>query len=120
MMKQQRSSKKIIIVVILLLVVLGYGSFEARKLLEGPEIVITSPIDGSAIASTTVTIIGTAKNISFLTIDDAPAFTDQAGNFSLTLSPPPGYTTLTVAAADRFGRRASKSVSITVLDQNHN
>ncbi|MDO8517675.1 MAG: hypothetical protein Q7S26_00065 [bacterium] len=94
----------------------GYGLFESRKLLEGPRITITSPVDGSATSSAVVVVEGEAQNISFLTINDKPAFTDESGHFSETLSPPSGYTVVTVASIDRFGRRASKSVAINVLD----
>ncbi len=96
--------------------VAGYGLFEARKIIEGPEVVISSPANGAAVAGPTITVRGTAKNVSFFTIDDAPAFTDPAGNFEATLSPPPGYTVVTVASIDRFGRRASTRVALTVLD----
>ena len=97
-------------------VLVGYGLFEARKILEGPVITIESPRDGSATSSTGIMISGTAQNISFLTINDLPSYTDKSGNFSELLSIPPGFTVLTVQAVDRFGRRAAKSVSINVLN----
>ncbi len=95
---------------------LGYGLFEGRKLLEGPQITITSPHDGSATSTSAVVVAGEAHNISFLTINDKPAFTDAAGHFRETLSPPPGYTVVVVASVDRFGRRVSKAVTINVLN----
>jgi hypothetical protein len=97
-------------------VLVGYGLFEARKLIEGPQIRIDTPKDGSATSSNAVLISGTAENISFLTINDAPAYTDQAGHFALTLSPPPGYTVFVVAGVDRFGRRTSQKVTVTMLN----
>ena len=104
------------ILIALCVVLLGYGLFEARRLIEGPVITITSPKNGTATSSTLLTITGVAQNISFLTVDDAPAFTDISGHFSVTLSPSSGYTIITVAAVDRFGRRASKSVELSVLN----
>ena len=104
------------IVGLALVIFVGYGLFEARLLIEGPEITITTPINGSATSSSAVVIAGTAQNISFLTINDAPAFTDESGHFALTLSPPPGYTVFVVAGVDRFGRRASKEVTIDALN----
>lgn len=94
----------------------GYGLFEARRLIGGPVITIDSPINGSVASLSTVTIRGTAQNISFLTINDASAFTDEEGHFTETLSPPPGYAIFTVAATDRFGRRAVEHVRITILN----
>ena len=96
--------------------IVGYGLFEARKLFEGPQISIFSPRDGSATSSPAVTISGMAQNISFLTINDKPAFTDEDGHFSLRLSPPQGYAIFTVAATDRFGRRTEARVRITILN----
>ena len=107
--------KRLALILAILLIV-GYAGFEARKLIEGPRITIISPRDGTATSSDTVLIEGTAENISFLTINDNPAFTDESGHFSQVLSPPPGYAIFTVAATDRFGRRASAQVRITVLN----
>lgn len=103
------------LVVLVVLVVLVYGLFEARQLIAGPSVTIISPRDGSATSSAAVIIEGVAKNISFLTINDAPAYTDEAGHFYEVLTPPPGYTMITVAATDRFGRAVVESVAINVL-----
>jgi len=98
------------------IVIIGYGLFEARRLFEGPQITILSPVQGSATSSQAITIAGIAHNISFLTINDKPAFTDEKGYFFERLSPPQGYAIFTVAAKDRFGRQLSKQVRITVLN----
>lgn len=105
-----------VIILVLCAVLLGYGLFEARRLIVGPVITITSPVNGSATSTTALTIEGVASNIAFLTIDDLPAYTDESGHFSLTLSPPPGYTSVTVAARDRFGRHTAKSIAVTLLN----
>lgn len=102
-----------------LVVLGGYGLFEARRLLEGPQITISSPKDGSALSASAMVVTGTAHNVSFLTLNEKPAFTDESGYFAITLSPPPGYTVVTVAATDRFGRRASKTVTVTVFNYCH-
>ena len=104
-----------VLILFVVLVVLSYGLFEGRKLLEGPDITIESPADGSATSTTAVTVVGTAQNIAFLTINDTPSYTDDAGKFVYRFSPPAGYTVVTVAAVDRFGRRASKSISFNVV-----
>ncbi len=106
----------VILLTVLALTIAGYGLFEARRIIEGPQITILTPTNGSATSTTGVTITGIAQNISFLTINDRPSFTDQQGNFSETLSIPPGFAVLTVAATDRFGRRTKSQVSLTVLN----
>ena len=105
----------IVLLTALALVIAGYGLFEARRIIEGPILAITTPLDGSATSTTGVVIAGNAQNISFLTINDRPSYTDQHGNFTELISLPPGFAVLTVSATDRFGRRTSRSVSINVL-----
>lgn len=107
--------KRLTIVVLALLIV-GYGLFEARRLIGGPEISIETPQDGSATSLQIITISGTARNISFLTINGHEAFIDETGHFTQDISPPPGYAIFTVQASDRFGRKATAQVHITVLN----
>lgn len=104
------------VVLVMCVLLVGYGLFQARRIIQGPTIEITSPKNGSATSTTLLTVSGTAHNIAFLTVNDAPAFTDTSGRFAVTLSPAEGYTIITVAALDRFGRRAQERVSITTLN----
>ncbi|MDE2071299.1 MAG: hypothetical protein KGI70_01025 [Patescibacteria group bacterium] len=103
------------VIVLIALLVVGYGLFEARKLIEGPVITIDAPKDGSATSSPLVVVVGSAQNIAFLSINDAPAYTNEAGQFVEKFAPPAGYTTVTVAAVDRFGRRALRTITINVV-----
>ncbi len=93
----------------------AYGLFEARQLITGPTITIVTPADGSATSSPAVRVEGVAHNISFLTINDAPAYTDEAGHFYEVLTPPPGLSVISVSATDRFGRAVKKTLTINVL-----
>ncbi len=95
--------------------ILGYGIFEARKLVQGPRITILAPMDGAATSSPAVTISGIAENVSFLSINDRPILTDEAGNFSELVAPPQGPAVFLVAAKDRFGRSTSRLIHITIV-----
>jgi hypothetical protein len=106
--------KRLLVIAALLLIV-GYGLFEARRLISGPTLIIDSPKNGSATSSTLVTVMGRVENISFLTINDYAASANEEGRFVYRYSPPVGYTALTAAATDRFGRRVEKRVSFTLL-----
>lgn len=116
---KSRARPLAVVAVCAALLIAGYGVFEARRLIAGPQISIISPKNSSATSSTAVVVQGYAHNVSFLTINDKPAFTDESGAFAFMVSPPPGYTVLTVAAVDRFGRRAQESVSLTVFNYCH-
>lgn len=106
---------KRLLVIAALVLIAGYGLFEARRIIAGPELVIDSPANGSATSTTLVTITGRVRNISFLTINDKPASADEQGRFVYRYSPPVGYTVATVSATDRFGRRTERRVSFTLL-----
>jgi hypothetical protein len=107
---------KRLLVALVILVVVSYGVFESRRLVKGPTIIIDSPQDGSATTTALVMVTGTAKNISFLSINDGPAYTDEDGKFVYRFSPPLGYTVVTVAATDRFGRRASEKITFNIIN----
>lgn len=103
------------LILIVILLIVGYAVFEARRLIAGPSITILSPVSGSATSSALVTVVGEAQNIAFLSINDAPSYTDETGKFVYRFAPPAGYTVVTVAATDRFGRRAKESVAINIV-----
>lgn len=97
------------------LLIAGYGLFEARRLIAGPTLSIDTPANGSATTSPLVTVTGRVENISFLTINDKPAFADEQGRFVYRYSPPMGYTALTARAVDRFGRQVEERIVFNVL-----
>jgi hypothetical protein len=85
------------------LVLLGYLVFQARFLIQGPRITLTDE-PPSVQNDRTVKISGYARNITKITINDRPMFTDKAGYFSEALVLENGYTIATIAATDRYGR----------------
>ncbi len=84
-------------------ILLGYLVFQARFLIQGPRITLTDE-PASVQNERIVTISGHARNISKITINDRPMFTDKAGYFTEALVLENGYTIATIAATDRYGR----------------
>lgn len=99
---------------IVLLALLGYGFVEAEPILVGPTLTISTPENGALVASGIVSVSGTAKRATTLTLDGAPLLPDQSGSFSTTLAFPKGTSILTVVAKDRFGRTITNTRSIFV------
>lgn len=79
-----------------------YATFQARHIIEGPVVVLTEPPFESAAA--TVVLSGTARNITSLSLNDRPIYTDDEGHFNELVALPIGYTILTLRAEDRYGR----------------
>jgi hypothetical protein len=87
----------------LLLLITGYILFQARFLVAGPQITLTAE-PGVQHNVRTITLTGTAQNITHLWLNDRQIFTDETGNFSEALVLENGYTIATLKARDRFGR----------------
>ena len=93
-------------------VLLVYARYETKDIFRGPMISITSPEDGGRVTNEVIRITGTAKNISYLSLNGKPIYTDTAGEFSEQLLVPEGYTILELKAADRFNREAVEHIRI--------
>jgi hypothetical protein len=81
----------------------AYVLFQARFMIEGPQITITS----SNVASENgrlVTLEGTAQNIVRISLNGRQIYTDKYGNFKETVVLENGYTLSTLQAEDRYGR----------------
>jgi len=82
---------------------LSYSIFQARFLLQGPQLTIIDPLPAQQ-AQRAVTIQGQADNIVRLTLNGREIFTNKTGYFETTLVLENGYTVATFAALDRYGR----------------
>jgi hypothetical protein len=92
--------------------IVGYGAFRAKSLVEGPDIGITSPLNGATSTESLITLEGYAKNISFLTLNGNKIFTNESGMFTEKVLLSYGYNIMTLEAKDRFGRTTSKTLQL--------
>jgi hypothetical protein len=97
-------------------IIVGYGLFQAEKILSGPSIQITSPLNGATYTTRLIEIKGKAKNIKTLLLNDRPLYTDMQGNFSEKLLLSPGYTILKVYAEDKFGTHTEKRIEVILRE----
>ena len=80
-----------------------YGIIRAPALVKGPEILIFSP-QNERVYSLPIKVYGRLLRSSVLSINDKQLYTDKYGNFSKTLSPPKGYTSIKIYTKDKKGR----------------
>lgn len=88
--------------VVLLFIV--YVLFQARFMLEGPQITLVNTNTPPQTAERLVTLEGTARNIVRMTLNGRQIYTDASGNFKEALVLENGYTVATLRAEDRYGR----------------
>lgn len=91
-----------------------YGLVEAWPLLQGPVLAVHSPLEGAVVPEGVLTVQGVALRISELSLNGAPLYHEENGDFSAVLTFPRGGSILTFVAADRFGRRIVETRTIYV------
>ena len=96
-----------------LLLLLGtsmYGTFQARTLLTGPTLSVTSPVAGAHVPESVFEVHGNIKNASRVFVNGKEVIMETNGNFSERLATPVGYGSVVVEAKNRFGQRIEKHV----------
>ena len=111
-MQNFSSILKKIVVVIIILTIAGYAYYRTKDFIIGPTITIHSPRDGELVNLSLVEIYGTAKNISYISVNDRQVFTDEEGKFKEKLLLYPGYNIISIKAIDRFERDIEKTLEL--------
>lgn len=102
----------VILAIVFLGLFVAYGGFEVAKVALGPSLVVTSPKDLSTLNDPLVKVAGQVKRAAYITLNDRQIFADGNGNFGESLLLLPGYNIISIRVKDRFGKEASKRISI--------
>ncbi len=103
---------KIIGALCVLTLFIGYGVFEARKIIQGPQIILDSPLNGSTITEPLVTLSGNTKNVKTLSINGRILYIDEKGAWQEQLMLPPGYNIIRLEGVDRFGNKTTEKIEL--------
>ena len=96
------------------LVLAGYGALKAWPLVAGPSLSVSAPADFATAPDSMVTVTGSVRRTTALSLNGAPLLPDQDGTFRKTLAFAKGASILTFVAADRFGRTVTTTRTIFV------
>ncbi|MEK9166336.1 MAG: hypothetical protein AAB846_01225 [Patescibacteria group bacterium] len=99
-----RVSRKKIALSLVAVFVAFYGLWQARPYLGGPRIEVAAPTEGTRVTEERMVIRGNASNVSHLTLNGRPIFTDEKGNFEEDFLVAPGESILEIKGTDKFGR----------------
>jgi hypothetical protein len=99
-----------IALVLFFLAVLGYAYYEARGLLFGPQITISTQLQ--EVGQPYVVIQGRADRISSLTVDGMSIPVTEGGAFQEPYLLAPGDNHITFNARDTYGRTSEKVIEI--------
>lgn len=94
---------KYVFVSLFLGLLLAYTVFQARVFIAGPQIMLDTELS-TIQSSQIITLSGTAKNITEISVNGRPIHTDETGNFQEPVVLENGYTIVSIQARDRYGR----------------
>jgi len=103
---------RLITISVFLIIIIGYAILRSSPYFRGPDIKIFQPINGSVIASTTLTIIGQVFRVNSFTINSNPIQIDELGNFKETMIVFPGINIISFTVTDQFKRTVQKELRI--------
>ena len=92
-------------------VVLVYAYFEARNMLYGPQVVLTTP-ETITVPDELIAISGTSKNVVSITLDGRSVFVDDNGSFTEKLLLAEGVNRFVFEARDKFGRETQRTLEV--------
>ncbi len=101
-----RTIVRALLMVLGLLLLITYIVWQARFLIAGPKLSLTSETNFLS-NERIIKLEGSARNITKITLNGRQIFTDPAGHFDEALVLENGYTIATIAATDRYGRTTS-------------
>jgi len=113
--KDAKTWLRITMFTVLLLVILGYSAFEARKILEGPNLKITSPLTREIKNDPYVHIAGIAKNIKEIKLNGNSIFVDESGNFNEKFMLISGYNIIEIQAKDKFNKETKEILELVYI-----
>ncbi len=99
-----------------LLALILYGVFEVFPLLQGPAILLTSPVEGQTFGEHTLVLAGVAEHTETLLLNGTILPIDGQGRFSKTLTLPSGGAILSLTATDRFGKQETLERSVLISE----
>jgi len=105
---------KLITIITVSLVVGGvvlYILFQARFLIQGPQVLLTTKLD-TIQTEREITLEGTAKNITAIYLNGRSIVTNEAGYFRESVVLQNGYSIIRIDAEDRYGRTTFVEQSI--------
>lgn len=94
---------------------IGYGVFNSRFLIKGPEVAIAGLDPKEEVIETTerdFSLRGTAIHSSFITVNNRPILVDESGNFDEKLLLSNGISIIDIYARDKFGKEVRKKIDV--------
>ena len=104
------------LVILLMGLIVLYAYNRSRSIIEGPRILVDTPLSGEIATTSLITIRGTIAHAKEITLDGRPIFIDTDGQFSEQLLLMEGYNIIELVAKDTEGREERKAIELTLRE----
>jgi hypothetical protein len=112
-MAKQGSLFRLTVTIVTVLLILIYIIFNSRLIIKGPVIEIFDLRDGQVFENDgLVEIKGSAKNISYISLNDRAIFIDENHNFKENFLMTNEINTVEIYAKDKFGKETRKRLTL--------
>ena len=112
MTRLARFYSKLIIIFFAVILIGGYAYYQSRTLIQGPQLTIASPQNGSLMTQKLVEVRGTVDHVSRITLNGNPISITEQGMFAEKILLSPGHNAFQIDVKDRFNRTASKTLEL--------
>lgn len=103
---------KTFIIITSVILLISYGFFNSRQLLFGPSVEIFNPNNNLETSENMITVKGRVKNMSYLSLNEKPIYTNTEGVFEEKLLLSPGFNIIAVKARDRFKNETEEKIRV--------
>lgn len=103
---------KITVLSLFFVFIFVYAYFRSEDLIFGVKIKKVNITDGMVVRSSLLEVGGSAKNATYLTLNDREISIDEGGNFKESVALLSGYNILNIRAVDKFGHRDEKNYQL--------
>ena len=114
-MSHNTLSPKKIILTLAVVFIIGYGVFNSRFLIKGPEIAVAGLDPSGEIIKTEskdFSLTGTVTHSSYISVNNRPISIDESGNFNEKLLLSNGISIIDIYARDKFGKEVRKQIDV--------
>lgn len=92
----------------------GYLFLQYKAYISPPNLIVTKPAEGEIVLSDKIAVEGKTDNYAVVSVNNQKIAVSQNGEFSTTLSLPPGINTILIESVSKFGKKKSVTRTIQV------
>ena len=96
-------------------IIVVYAFYQSRAVREGPQILLTEPVNGTTYTEALIHVRGTATQAKELYLNGRGIFIDLKDHFDEQLLLLPGYNIIELTAKDTGGHETRTSLELTLL-----